>query len=281
MGQSERQRAQAHLRRNSEGPQGPESSRAENSEGPLGPESSPSGGSKERSEILILMRVLVVEDEINIARALEVGLRSEGFEVEVEHAGDTGLWRAQEGSFDAIILDLMLPGLNGYKVCAQLRAEGDRTPILMLTAKDGEFDQIEGLETGADDYVTKPFSFPLLVARVRALVRRGAAVHDVQLTKGDIRLDSRTAEAWRADTLLDLTAREFRLLEALLSADGAAVSKQELLDRVWGTDFPGSPNIVEVYIRYLRQKIDGPFERQSIVTVRNIGYRLVDDGPRE
>ncbi len=224
------------------------------------------------------MRVLVVEDEVNIARALEVGLRSEGFEVEVEHTGDAGLWRAQEGSFDAIILDLMLPRMNGYKVCSQLRSEGDRTPILMLTAKDGDFDQIEGFETGADDYVTKPFSFPILVARLRALVRRGPAAHDVQLAQGDLRLDSRTAEAWRADTLLDLTAREFRLLEALLTADGAAVSKQQLLDRVWGTDFPGSPNIVEVYVRYLRQKVDEPFDRRSIVTVRSIGYRLVDDG---
>ena len=228
------------------------------------------------------MRVLVVEDEENIARALEIGLRSEGFEVEVERTGDAGLWRAQEGTFDAIILDLMLPRMNGYKICAQLRSEGDRTPILMLTAKDGDYDQIEGFETGADDYVTKPFSFPILVARVRALVRRGPAVHDVQLTQGDLQLDPRTAQAWRADSLLDLTAREFRLLEALLQAKGAAVSKQELLDRVWGTDFPGSPNIVEVYVRYLRQKIDEPFDRQSIVTVRNIGYRLIDDqGPQQ
>ncbi len=179
------------------------------------------------------MRVLVVEDEENIARALEIGLRSEGFEVEVERTGDAGLWRAQEGSFDAIILDLMLPRMNGYKICAQLRSEGDRTPILMLTAKDGDFDQIEGFETGADDYVTKPFSFPILVARVHALVRRGSATHDVQLAQGDLRLDPRTAQAWRADRLLDLTAREFRLLEALLQAKGAVVSKQELLDRVW------------------------------------------------
>lgn len=223
------------------------------------------------------MRVLVVEDEVNIAKALAVGLRSEGFEVDVEHAGDTGLWRAQEGSFDAIILDLMLPKLNGYKVCAQLRAEGDRTPILMLTAKDGEYDQIEGLETGADDYVTKPFSFPILVARLRSLIRRGAAAHDVQLSIGDIRLDPRTAEAWRSDQLLDLTAREFRLLEALMAGEGGVVSKPELLDRVWGTEFPGGPNIVEVYIRYLRQKIDEPFERESIVTVRGLGYRVIDD----
>ena len=158
-----------------------------------------------------------------------------------------------------------------------MRSEGDRTPIMMLTAKDGDFDQIEGFETGADDYVTKPFSFPILVARLRALIRRGPAAHDLLLAQGDLRLDSRTAEAWRADSRLDLTAREFRLLEALLEADGAAVSKQTLLDRVWGTDFPGSPNIVEVYVRYLRRKIDEPFERQSIVTVRSIGYRLVDD----
>ena len=223
------------------------------------------------------MRVLVVEDEENIARALEIGLRSEGFEVEVENTGDVGLWRAQEGSFDAIILDLMLPRMNGYEICAQLRSEGDRTPILMLTAKDGDLDEVEGFETGADDYVTKPFSFPILVARLRALVRRGPAARDVQLVQGDLRLDSRTAEAWRGEISLDLTAREFRLLESLLQADGAAVSKQQLLDRVWGTDFPGGPNIVEVYVRYLRQKVDDPFDRRSIVTVRNIGYRLVDD----
>ena len=223
------------------------------------------------------MRVLVVEDEENIARALEIGLRSEGFEVEVENTGDVGLWRAQEGSFDAIILDLMLPRMNGYEICSRLRGEGDRTPILMLTAKDGDLDEVEGFETGADDYVTKPFSFPILVARLRALVRRGPAARDVQLVQGDLRLDSRTAEAWRGEISLDLTAREFRLLESLLQADGAAVSKQQLLDRVWGTDFPGGPNIVEVYVRYLRQKVDDPFDRRSIVTVRNIGYRLVDD----
>lgn len=223
------------------------------------------------------MRILVVEDEVNIAHALDVGLRAEGFEVEVEHAGDTGLWRAREGSFDAIILDLMLPKMNGYKVCAQLRSEGDQTPILMLTAKDGDFDQIEGFETGADDYVTKPFSFPVLMARLHSLIRRGPAVRGALLTQGDVRLDPRTGEAWRADTSLELTAREFRLLEALLIADGAAITKQELLDRVWGSEFPGGPNIVEVYVRYLRRKIDEPFGRQSLVTVRNIGYRVIDD----
>lgn len=177
-----------------------------------------------------LMRVLVVEDEENIARALEVGLRSEGFDVEVEHAGDAGLWRAQEGAFDANILDLMLPRLNGFEICSRLRSEGDRTPILMLTAKDGDLDQVEGFETGADDYVTKPFSFPILVARLRALVRRGPAAHDVQLAQGDLRLDAGTAEAWRGQVLVDWTAREFRLLESLLQAEGAAVSKQQLLD---------------------------------------------------
>jgi len=223
------------------------------------------------------MRVLVIEDEVNIARALEVGLTAEGFDVDVEHAGDTGLWRAQEGSFDAIILDLMLPGMNGFKVCAALRNSGDATPILMLTAKDGEFDQIEGLETGADDYVTKPFSFPVVVARLRALLRRRSGAPQEQLAVGDLRLDPRTAEAWRGEVSLDLTAREFRLLEALLSAGGAAVDKQELLHRVWGFDFPGTVNVVEVYVRYLRRKVDEPFDRQSIVTVRNIGYRLIDD----
>lgn len=223
------------------------------------------------------MRVLVIEDEENIARALEIGLRSEGFDVDVEHTGDMGLWRAREGSFDAIILDLLLPGMNGYKVCAALREDGNRTPILMLTAKDGDLDEVEGFETGADDYVTKPFSFPVLVARLRALIRRGPAGHDMELTKGDLRLDVRLAEAWRGDSRLDLTAREFRLLEALLQADGGAVSKQELLDRVWGFDFPGGPNIVEVYVRYLRQKVDAPFGRNSIETIRNIGYRVVDD----
>ena len=223
------------------------------------------------------MRILIVEDEVNIARALDVGFREEGFEVEVEHAGDTGLWRAQEGSFDAIILDLMLPKINGYKICSQLRREGDRTPILILTAKDGEFDQVEGFETGADDYVTKPFSFPVLVARVRSLIRRGPALRGPELIQGDLRLDPATTQAWRGDTKLHLTAREFRLLEALLQAGGAAVSKPELLDRVWGTDFPGTTNVVEVYIRYLRQKLDEPFGRASIVTVRNIGYRLLDD----
>jgi len=225
-----------------------------------------------------LMRVLVVDDELRLARSLRVGLEAEGFAVDLAHDGTDGLWLARENQYDAIVLDLMLPGLNGYQVCATLRAEKDWTPILMLTAKDGEWDQVEGLDTGADDYLTKPFSFPVLVARLRAVARRGARERPTQLEVGDIRLDPAARRVWRGGVEVVLTAREFSLLAFLVRHRGDVVPKRQILEAVWGFDFEGDPNIIEVYIRHLRNKIDRPFGREAIQTLRGAGYRLASDG---
>lgn len=224
------------------------------------------------------MRVLVVDDEKRLASSLRVGLEAEGCAVDVAHDGIDGLWLARENTYDAIVLDLMLPGLNGYKVCETLRAEEDWTPILMLTAKDGEWDQVEGLDTGADDYLTKPFSFPILVARLRAVARRGAKERPTVLQSGDLRLDPAARRAWRDATELELTAREFSLLAFLMRHPGDVVSKRQILEAVWDVDFEGDPNIVEVYVRHLRNKIDRPFGREAIQTLRGAGYRLASNG---
>ena len=224
------------------------------------------------------MRVLVVDDELRLARALAVGLQAEGFAVDQAHDGTDGLWLARENEYDAIVLDLMLPGINGYQVCRTLRAEENWTPILMLTAKDGEWDQVEGLDTGADDYLTKPFSFPVLVARLRAVARRGARARPTELEVGDLRLDPAARRAWRGDDELELTAREFSLLAFLVRHRGDVVSKRQILDAVWDFDFEGDPNIVEVYVRHLRNKIDRPYGREAIQTLRGAGYRLRSDG---
>ncbi|WP_093620981.1 response regulator transcription factor [Actinoplanes philippinensis] len=224
------------------------------------------------------MRVLVVEDEKRLAWSLRVGLEAEGFAVDVATDGVDGLWLARENDYDVIVLDLMLPKLNGYQVCAALRAEEDWTPIVMLTAKDGEWDQVEGLDTGADDYLTKPFSYPVLVARLRAVARRGARERPVQLTAGDLRIDPAARRVWRAETEIDLTAREFALLAFMARNTGDVVSKQRILEAVWDADFDGDPNIVEVYVRHLRNKIDRPFGREAIQTIRGAGYRLGGDG---
>jgi two-component system OmpR family response regulator len=224
------------------------------------------------------MRVLVVDDERRLATSLRVGLEAEGFAVDIAFDGTDGLWLAREHTYDAIVLDLMLPGINGYKVCEALRAEEDWTPILMLTAKDGEWDQVEGLDTGADDYLTKPFSFPVLVARLRAVARRGARERPTVLAAGDLRLDPAARRAWRGESELDLTAREFSMLAFLMRHPGDVVSKLQILDAVWGIDFDGDPNIVEVYVRHLRNKIDRPFGREAIQTLRGAGYRLASNG---
>jgi DNA-binding response OmpR family regulator len=224
------------------------------------------------------MRVLVVDDELRLARSLRVGLEAEGFAVDLAQNGTDGLWLARENEYDAIVLDLMLPGINGYKVCAALRSEKDWTPILMLTAKDGEWDQVEGLDTGADDYLTKPFSFPVLVARLRAVARRGARERPTQLEVGDIRLDPAARRVWRGGVEVVLTAREFSLLAFLVRHPGDVVTKRQILEAVWGVDFEGDPNIIEVYVRHLRNKIDRPFGREAIQTLRGAGYRLASDG---
>jgi two-component system OmpR family response regulator len=220
------------------------------------------------------MRVLVVEDEVHLAEAITEGLTAEGFDVDAVHDGIDGLWRAREGSYDAIVLDVLLPGMNGYRVCTTLRREGIWTPILILTAKDGEWDEAEALDTGADDFLSKPFSFVVLLARLRALFRRGAPPRPAVLEFGPLRLDPATRTASREDVEITLTAREFALLEYLMRRDGNVASKPEILDHVWGMDFAGDPNVVEVYVGYLRRKVDQPFDLQLIRTVRGAGYRL-------
>ena len=224
------------------------------------------------------MRLLVVEDEMRLAEGLKRGLEAEGFAVDVAANGTDGLWLARENRYAAILLDIMLPGLNGYLVCRTLREEADWTPVLMLTAKNGEWDQVEALDTGADDYLTKPFSFAVLVARVRALLRRGSTPRPAVLEAGDLTLDPATREVRRADATVELTAREFAVLEFLIRRAGQVVSKTEILAGVWDFDFDGDPNIVEVYIRHLRNKVDRPFARESIQTLRGAGYRLAADG---
>ncbi|HEX2355773.1 MAG TPA: response regulator transcription factor [Micromonosporaceae bacterium] len=224
------------------------------------------------------MRILVVEDEPRLAEGLRVGLVADGFAVDVAPTGTDGLWLAREEPFDAIVLDLMLPGLNGHRVCHALRAEGNWTPILMLTAKDGEWDEVEGLDAGADDYLTKPFSHAVLVARLRALLRRGAPERPAMLSAGDLLLDPASRRVWRGEAELALTARELSLLEFLLRRRGEVLSKREILAHVWDFDFDGDPNIVEVYVRHLRDKLDRPFGRAAIETLRGAGYRLAADG---
>jgi two-component system, OmpR family, response regulator len=224
------------------------------------------------------MRVLVIEDEARLAAGLRRGLAAEGFAVDVALNGVDGLWLARENPYDVIVLDIMLPGVNGYKICQTLRTDGIWTPILMLTAKDGEWDQVEALDTGADDYLVKPFSFAVLVARLRSLLRRGAPERPAVLAAGDLRLDPATKRVLRGADQLELTAREFALLEFLLRRRGEVVSKREILAHVWSDDFEGDPNIVEVYVRHLRNKLDRPYGRSAIETVRGLGYRLADDG---
>lgn len=223
-------------------------------------------------------RILVVEDEEAIASALEAGLGAEGFKVTVARRGDDGLELALAEDFDLICLDILLPGRNGYQVCAELRERGVWTPILMLTAKDGELDEAEGLDTGADDFLRKPFHFEVLVARVRALLRRGKPQVAEKVEVGDLRLDRGQHRCWRGEEEIELTPREFDLLAALLDAAGQAVPKADLIEKVWGPRFEGDPNIVEVYIGYLRKKVDRPFDRNAIETVRGVGYRLEQAG---
>ena len=222
--------------------------------------------------------MLLVEDEVVLADAIVRGLQAEGFDVDAVHDGLEGLWRAREHRYAAVILDIMLPGMNGYQICRTLRSDGIWTPILMLTAKDGEWDEAEALDTGADDFLSKPFSFVVLVARLRAILRRGAAPRPSVLTVGDLRLDPATRECHRGAEPIDLTAREFSLLEHLLRHPDEIVGKVALLEEVWGHERDADPNVVEVYIGYLRRKIDAPFGRHSILTVRGAGYRVVADG---
>jgi DNA-binding response OmpR family regulator len=224
------------------------------------------------------MRVLVVEDERRLAQSVQRGLENEGFAADLAYDGDEGLWMAKEHPYDAIVLDIMLPKRNGFQVCAELRAAGVWTPILMLTAKQGDLDHAEALDTGADDFLGKPFSFVVLVAHLRALIRRGGQERPPVLEAGDLHLDPASHRCWRGDTEIELTPRQFSLLEYLMRRAGDVVSKQEILDHVWDYAFEGGTNIVEVYAGYLRKKIDAPFGRNALQTMRLVGYRLDPDG---
>ncbi|GCD96951.1 response regulator transcription factor [Embleya hyalina] len=224
------------------------------------------------------MRVLVVQDGEHVADALRRGLEGEGYVVDAVSDGVDAVWLGRENPYDAIILDVELPGLDGYRVCSTLRDDGVWTPILILTARSGERDEVQGLDQGADDYLTKPFSFAVLVARLRALMRRGAPERPAVLVAGDLSLDPATRCVRRGDTLITLTGREFSLLEFLLRRRGQGLSKREILRHVWGDDFEGATNLVEVYVRRLRNKLDRPFDRAAIETLPDRGYRLAVDG---
>ncbi|HEY3259988.1 MAG TPA: response regulator transcription factor [Pseudonocardiaceae bacterium] len=223
------------------------------------------------------MRVLLVEDEVPLAEQIRRRLAAEGHVVEVCHDGEDGLCRATEGAFDVIVLDIMLPRLSGYRVLQRLRAAQVWTPVLMLTAKDGEYDQADAFDLGADDYLTKPFSLVVLLARLRALLRRGAPARPAVLTVGDLVLDPARHRVHRGETEIALTAREFAVLEYVMRHTGRAVAKTDLLAAVWDPHYDGDVNVVELYIGYLRRKIDVPFGRHTIQTLRGTGYRLCDE----
>ncbi|MFD4974487.1 response regulator transcription factor [Streptomyces sp. NPDC058424] len=220
------------------------------------------------------MRTLIIEDEHALAEAIADGLATEGFVSDVAHDGRDGLWRALHEPYDVIVLDIMLPGLSGYEVLKRLRAARAWTPVLMLTAKDGEYDEADALDLGADDYLSKPFSYVVLVAHLRALLRRGAPARPAILTAGDLALDPARRRCRRGHREIDLTTREFTLLEYLLRHPDEVISKTDILTHVWDEHFDGDTNIVEVYVGYLRRKIDVPFGRRTIETVRGAGYRL-------
>ncbi|AZG46272.1 response regulator transcription factor [Gordonia insulae] len=224
------------------------------------------------------MRILVVEDDRSVAETVRRMLVAEGWVVDVVNDGVTGLERAMTERFDVVVLDIMMPGLNGYEVVRRLRSVDNWTPVLMLTAKDGEYDQADAFDFGADDYLTKPFSFVVFVARLRALARRGAPARPAVLVAGSLSLDPAAHVAKRGDVELSLTPREFGMLEYLMRRKGEVVTKAEILDSVWDINYRGDENVVEVYVSYLRRRIDTPFECKAIETVRGVGYRLAADG---
>ncbi|MFD6160609.1 response regulator transcription factor [Nocardia sp. NPDC060256] len=224
------------------------------------------------------MRVLVIDDEVRLAETVRRGLTAEGFVVEVAHDGFDGLELAASGDYDVLVLDIMLPGKHGYQIVRELRARQVWTPVLMLSAKDGEYDQADAFDLGADDYLTKPFSFVILIARLRALVRRGAPERPAILTAGSLSVDPARRIVTRAGHEISLTPREYGVLEYLIRHKGDVVTKNDILRGVWDSNYEGSDNVVEVYVGYLRRKIDTPFGLTTIETIRGVGYRLLDAG---
>jgi two-component system, OmpR family, response regulator len=224
------------------------------------------------------MRILIVDDEPKLARLLARGLAEEGHAADVAATGEEALWMASAAPYDAIVLDVMLPGLDGFAVCTALRDRNVWTPVLMLTARDAVEDRIQGLDTGADDYLLKPFAFSELLARLRALVRRGHVERPTQLAAGDLRLDPAARRVWRGKIEIELSAKEFTLLELFLRHPGEALSRVQLLDGAWDMAFESRSNVIDVYVRYLREKVDRPFGRCALETVRGVGYRLREDG---
>jgi two-component system OmpR family response regulator len=220
------------------------------------------------------MRILVVEDSVKMAAVLKRGLEEEGYAVDVAGTGEDGLWMAAENPNDAIVLDVMLPDMDGFEVCRRLRESGQWAPVLMLTARDGVPDRVRGLDAGADDYLTKPFSFTELAARTRALLRRGASERPARLAVGDLTLDPATRSTSRGTAAISLSAKEFALLEYFMRHPGQVLSRTRLIEHVWDFAYEGGSNIVDVYVRYLREKIDRPFGTHSLETVRGTGYRL-------
>jgi two-component system, OmpR family, response regulator len=224
------------------------------------------------------MRALVVEDEVKMAALIRRGLVEEGYAADVARTGEEALWMARATPYDAIVLDVMLPGRNGLEVCRSLRESGVWSPILMLTARDGVEDKVSGLDSGADDYLSKPFSFAELLARLRALTRRGPSERPAVLEVGTLRLDPATRQAWRGEDEVDLSAKEFALLETFMRNPGDVLTRLDLLEHAWDYGYENRSNVVDVYVRYLRAKIDRPFGIDSIETVRGVGYRLRRDG---
>jgi two-component system, OmpR family, response regulator len=220
------------------------------------------------------MRILIVEDEVKMAALIRRGLREEGMAADVAVRGEDALWMAGSTDYDAIVLDVMLPGIDGFQTCRRLREDKVWSPVLMLTARGAVEDRVAGLDGGADDYLTKPFSFAELLARLRALARRGPVERPVQHQVGDLRLDPATHQVWRGGTEIVLTAKEFSLLEAFMRRPGEVMSRYQLLEHAWDYEYENRSNVVDVYVRYLRQKIDRPFGTDSIETVRGVGYRL-------
>jgi two-component system OmpR family response regulator len=224
------------------------------------------------------MRVLIVEDDVPLAAAIRRGLRAEGVVADVAINGEDALWMVAATEFDAVVLDVLLPGIDGFETCRRLRRDGVWAPIIMLTARDSIEDRVKGLDQGADDYLTKPFSLAELLARLRALSRRGAVQRPAVLEVGDLRMNPATRQVWRGEEEIDLSAKEFVLLEAFMRRPGEVLSQLQLLEHGWDYDYENRSNVVEVYVRYLRQKIDRPFGVRSLETVRGAGYRLRRDG---